>query len=40
MVLDMKDTAGVATVELRGADLVSYRESFPCHLDADDFSLN
>ncbi|MEX6501243.1 amidohydrolase [Pseudomonas zhanjiangensis] len=31
---------GVFRVSLCAADLVAYRERFPAHLDADDFSLN
>jgi predicted amidohydrolase len=37
---DMADRAGVALVTLDGAALRTYRESFPCHLDADEFSLD
>ena len=37
---DMADRAGISLVTLDGAALESYRSSFPCHLDADDFSLN
>ena len=37
---DMADRAGVALVTLDGAALRAYRESFPCHLDADEFSLD
>ena len=37
---DMADRADVALVTLDGAALRAYRESFPCHLDADEFSLN
>jgi predicted amidohydrolase len=37
---DMADRADVALVTLDGAALHAYRESFPCHLDADEFSLN
>ncbi len=36
---DMQDDKGAASVLLKGAELVSYRERFPFHLDADHFRL-
>jgi omega-amidase len=37
--LDLGRTAGVGTVTLSGAELVSYRERFPAWQDADPFTL-
>ncbi len=36
---DLQNKNGTVSVVLNGADLVAYRERFPCHLDADDFRL-
>jgi len=36
---DLKNAKGTDSVQLCGADLLAYRERFPCHLDADDFQL-
>lgn len=36
---DLENKNGTVSVVLSGADLVAYRERFPCHLDADDFQL-
>lgn len=36
---DLENKNGTFSVVLSGADLVAYRERFPCHLDADDFQL-
>jgi omega-amidase len=36
---DMQDTSGMHQVVLDGQELLNYRESFPCHLDADRFEL-
>ncbi len=36
---DLENKNGTVSVVLSGADLVAYRERFPCHLDADDFLL-
>ena len=37
---DMTNESGAARVVLSGAALHSYRESFPCQLDADSFQLD
>ena len=37
---DMADRAGISLVTLDGAALETYREKFPCHMDADEFTLN
>lgn len=37
---DQENKNGTVSVVLSGADLLSYRERFPCHLDADDFQLH
>ncbi|NND66690.1 MAG: amidohydrolase [Halioglobus sp.] len=37
---DAKNAGGAASVVLDGAALKSYRESFPCALDADSFQLD
>jgi len=37
---DMKNESGAARVVLSGAALQSYREGFPCQLDADRFQLD
>jgi len=39
ILLDLLDESGAARVNLDGAALTSYREAFPCRLDADLFSL-
>jgi predicted amidohydrolase len=39
VLLDMLDIDGAARVVLDGAALENYRESFPCHLDADSFRV-
>jgi predicted amidohydrolase len=39
LLLDMRDAAGAIRVLLDGAALQGYRESFPCHLDADGFRV-
>ncbi|MDO8862188.1 amidohydrolase [Haliea sp. E1-2-M8] len=39
MLADLENKNGTGSVVLSGADLVAYRERFPCHLDADDFQL-
>ena len=36
---DLENKNGTVSVVLSGADLLAYRERFPCHLDADDFQL-
>ena len=36
---DLGDRAGCETVTFDGAALTAYRDTFPCHLDADDFDL-
>jgi len=36
---DLENRNGTVSVLLSGADLLAYRERFPCHLDADDFQL-
>jgi len=40
LLLDLKDRNEVMQVRLSGNALKEYREAFPCHLDADQFSLN
>jgi predicted amidohydrolase len=37
--VDLADWSEVATVSFSADALREYRESFPCHLDADDFNL-
>jgi len=37
---DLENRNGSVSVVLSGADLLAYRERFPCHLDADDFQLH
>jgi omega-amidase len=39
VIADLENKNGTVSVVLSGADLVAYRERFPCHLDADDFQL-
>ncbi len=39
ILLDLVDRNAAEQVTLNGAELESYRERFPCHLDADDFQL-
>lgn len=39
-VLDLEDRSGCFTETLSAERLVSYRESFPAYLDADDFTLH
>jgi len=39
LLLDARDTPGVFRVVLNGAAMQDYRESFPCHLDADTFRV-
>jgi len=39
LIADLENKNGTVSVVLSGADLVAYRERFPCHLDADDFQL-
>lgn len=39
LLADLADGDTVETVTFSGADLCAYRESFPAHLDADEFSL-
>ncbi len=39
VLLDLESREETARVILDGAALETYRESFPCHLDADDFTL-
>lgn len=39
LLTDMENKNGTASMLLSGADLVAYRESFPCQLDADAFQL-
>ncbi|MEH6517418.1 MAG: amidohydrolase [Halioglobus sp.] len=36
---DMLDSSGVQQVVFDGQALLNYRESFPCHMDADSFEL-
>ncbi len=40
LLLDAQNENGAASVKLDGAALPSYRESFPCALDADSFQLD
>ena len=40
LVRDLQDENGAARVTLSGAALQTYRESFPCQLDADTFQLD
>jgi len=39
LIRDMENENGAARVILSGAALQSYREGFPCQLDADSFQL-
>ena len=39
ILLDMLERSGAARVILDGAALEKYRETFPCHLDADSFRV-
>jgi predicted amidohydrolase len=39
LLADLRDRPEVCTVTFSAADLKNYRESFPCHMDADTFSL-
>ncbi len=39
LLADLEDRDELATVTLDGNALQSYREGFPCHLDADEFNL-
>jgi predicted amidohydrolase len=39
LLLDMRARSGIESAALDGAALRDYRESFPCHLDADEFTL-
>lgn len=39
LMVDMHDRNGCAAVTFDAAALLEYRERFPCHLDADDFSV-
>jgi omega-amidase len=39
LLADLENKNGTVSVVLSGAELVAYRERFPCHLDADDFQL-
>jgi predicted amidohydrolase len=36
---DLENRSGGVAVQLDAAALQAYRESFPCHLDADDFQV-
>ena len=36
---DMHDSSGMQQVVFDGQALLGYRESFPCHMDADSFEL-
>jgi predicted amidohydrolase len=38
--LDLEDRSGIGLVTLDAARLATYRAAFPCHLDADDFSVD
>jgi predicted amidohydrolase len=40
VIADLENKNGTVSAVLSGADLVAYRERFPCHLDADDFQLH
>ncbi len=40
ILLDAEQKNGAASVDLDGATLTAYRESFPCYLDADRFQLD
>ena len=39
LLLDMKNDMGAVSVVLDGSALQNYRASFPCQMDADDFTL-
>ena len=39
LVADLQDRPEVCTVTFSAAELNDYRSSFPCHMDADDFTL-
>lgn len=39
LLLDAKDEAGVFTAQLGYEAMTNYRSKFPCHRDADDFTL-
>jgi omega-amidase len=39
ILLDLTDQNTVAQTKLSGSALLQYREAFPCHLDADHFTL-
>jgi predicted amidohydrolase len=39
LLADLKNRSGGVAVQLDAATLQAYRESFPCHLDADDFQV-
>ena len=40
LLADMLEREGTSQIRLDGAALTHYRESFPCHLDADSFSVD
>ena len=40
LLLDMQNENGAARIDLDGAALENYRETFPCHLDADRFQVD
>ena len=40
ILVDMLDRDGVSQVTFDGAALQGYREAFPCHLDADSFTID
>lgn len=40
LLADLQNENGTVSVVLDGADLLSYREKFPCDLDADGFQLD
>lgn len=40
LLLDLKDSESISQATFSGQALEKYRESFPCHLDADVFTLN
>ncbi len=39
LLLDMENGSGAARGTLDGAALQRYRQAFPCHMDADEFTL-
>jgi predicted amidohydrolase len=39
LLADLENRSGGVAVQLDAAALQAYRESFPCHLDADDFQV-